>query len=80
VGELLTAFAAVFLAELPDKTMLATLLLTARTRRGGAVWVGVTFASGCHVVLAVIAGSLLAKLPDRAVVGLAGVLITGHQQ
>lgn len=74
VAELLTAFAAVFLAELPDKTMVATLLMTARTRRPLQVWMGVSVAFACHVVLAVAAGSLLAKLPDRAVAAMAGTL------
>ena len=74
MAELLTAFAAVFLAELPDKTMVATLLMTARTRRPFQVWMGVSVAFACHVVLAVVAGSLLAKLPDRAVAAMAGTL------
>lgn len=74
MAELLTAFAAVFLAELPDKTMVATLLMTARTRRPLQVWMGVSVAFACHVVLAVVAGSLLAKLPDRAVAAMAGTL------
>ncbi len=72
--ELLTAFAAVFLAELPDKTMVATLLMTARTRRPLPVWIGVSLAFGCHVVLAVVAGSLLSRLPHRAVAAVAGTL------
>ena len=74
MAELLTAFAAVFLAELPDKTMVATLLMTARTRRPFQVWMGVSVAFACHVVLAVVAGSLLSKLPDRAVAAMAGTL------
>jgi putative Ca2+/H+ antiporter (TMEM165/GDT1 family) len=64
----------VFLAELPDKTMVATLLMTARTRRPLQVWMGVSVAFACHVVLAVVAGSLLSKLPDRAVAAMAGTL------
>ena len=35
-----TAFATVFVAELPDKTMLATIVLSARFRRPLAVWIG----------------------------------------
>ena len=74
MAELLTAFAAVFLAELPDKTMVATLLMTAQTRRPLHVWMGVSVAFACHVVLAVVAGSMLSKLPDRAVAAMAGTL------
>ena len=59
------AFIAVFLAELPDKTMVATLVLTTRFKRPGYVWLGVSAAFLVHVVLAVVLGSLLATLPDR---------------
>lgn len=61
------AFGTVFLAELPDKTMVASLVLTTRFRRPGAVWVGVSGAFVLHVVLAVTIGSLLRKLPETPV-------------
>ncbi|MCB0999047.1 MAG: TMEM165/GDT1 family protein [Ilumatobacteraceae bacterium] len=61
------AFGTVFLAELPDKTMVASLVLTTRTRRPLAVWVGVSAAFVMHVVLAVTIGSLLRRLPDQPV-------------
>lgn len=61
------AFGTVFLAELPDKTMVASLVLTTRTRRPLAVWVGVSAAFVLHVVLAVTIGSLLRRLPDQPV-------------
>ena len=41
-----TAFATVFVAELPDKTMLATVVLSARFKRPLAVWIG--SAIGAH--------------------------------
>jgi len=63
----LVAFGTVFLAELPDKTMVASLVLTTRFRRPLAVWVGVSGAFVLHVVLAVSIGSLLRKLPDTPV-------------
>ncbi|MFM2182554.1 MAG: hypothetical protein RJB61_848 [Actinomycetota bacterium] len=63
----LVAFGAVFLAELPDKTMVASLVLTTRTRRPLAVWVGVSGAFVLHVVLAVSIGSLLRSLPEAPV-------------
>ena len=56
-----------FLAELPDKTMVASLVLTTRFRRPFAVWVGVSGAFALHVVLAVTVGSLLRRLPDTPV-------------
>ena len=61
------AFGTVFLAELPDKAMVASLVLTTRTRRPLAVWVGVSAAFVMHVVLAVTIGSLLRRLPDQPV-------------
>jgi Ca2+/H+ antiporter, TMEM165/GDT1 family len=68
------AFATVFLAELPDKTMAASLVLTTRYKRPLAVWVGVSVAFAVHVVAAVLLGSLLSKLPHRPVEAAVGVL------
>ena len=63
----LVAFGTVFLAELPDKTMVASLVLTTKFRRPFAVWVGVSSAFVVHVVLAVSIGSLLRRLPETPV-------------
>lgn len=60
----LTAFGAVFLAELPDKTMFASVVLTTRYKRPFAVWVGAVSAFAMHVVLAVAVGELLTRLPE----------------
>ncbi|HWC68969.1 MAG TPA: TMEM165/GDT1 family protein [Acidimicrobiales bacterium] len=73
-GSAVTAFVVVFPAELPDKTMVATLVLTTRYRRPLAVWCGAVSAFAVHVTLAVLAGSLLARLPARVVDVVAGVL------
>jgi putative Ca2+/H+ antiporter (TMEM165/GDT1 family) len=62
-----TAFVTVFVAELPDKTMVASMILSSRYRHPFAVWVG---ASGAFVVqasIAVAAGGLLNLVPDRLV-------------
>ncbi|QXC62884.1 TMEM165/GDT1 family protein [Aquihabitans sp. G128] len=64
---LLQAFATVFPAELPDKTMIATIVLVTRYRRPGWVWVGAVAAFTVHVVVAVLAGSAIGLLPDVAV-------------
>jgi putative Ca2+/H+ antiporter (TMEM165/GDT1 family) len=61
-----TCFAVVFVAELPDKTALASLVLGTRYR-AGFVFAGVAAAFAVHVVLAVSAGSLLFLLPHRVV-------------
>jgi putative Ca2+/H+ antiporter (TMEM165/GDT1 family) len=65
-----TVFAAVFplifLGELPDKTMFATLVLASRGRPV-AVWVGAAAAFAVHVVIAVAVGSaLFAVIPRQA--------------
>lgn len=60
-----TVFILVFLAELPDKTALASLVLGTRYRPL-YVFVGTAGAFAVHVVLAIAAGSLLSLLPHRA--------------
>jgi hypothetical protein len=70
---LATVFGIVFVAELPDKTALASLVLGTKYRPGH-VFVGVAAAFAVHVVLAIVAGSLLGLLPHRAVDGVVGVL------
>jgi putative Ca2+/H+ antiporter (TMEM165/GDT1 family) len=67
LGAALKAFAAVFPAELPDKTMIATVVLVARYQRPLPVWLGAAAAFTVHVVIAVAAGQLLSLLPDPAV-------------
>ena len=62
-----TAFVAVFVAELPDKTMFATLVLTTRFRSPFAVWCGVAAAFTVHVAVAAAFGKLLSRLPSRPV-------------
>jgi Ca2+/H+ antiporter, TMEM165/GDT1 family len=60
------AFTLTFLAELPDKSMFATLILATRYRPFW-VWAGVAAAFAVHMAFAVTAGQLLALLPDRVV-------------
>ena len=59
-----TVFAVIFLSELPDKTVLASLILGSRYRPA-YVFAGVAAAFAVHVGLAIAAGSLLALLPHR---------------
>jgi Ca2+/H+ antiporter, TMEM165/GDT1 family len=72
----LTAFAMVFPAELPDKSMFATLVLTSRFRRPAVVWCGVVAAFAMHVTVAVSAGSLISRLPERLVGGVTALLFS----
>ncbi|MGW7575182.1 TMEM165/GDT1 family protein [Streptomyces sp. NPDC054765] len=66
-------FGVIFLAELPDKTALAGLMLGTRYR-ASYVFVGVAAAFLVHVALAIAAGSVLTLLPHRLVQGVVGVL------
>jgi len=66
-------FGVIFLAELPDKTALAGLMLGTRYRPS-YVFAGVAAAFAVHVALAIAAGSLLTLLPHRWVQGVVGVL------
>ena len=68
-----TTFGLIFVAELPDKTAIASLVLGAKYR---ASWVFSGVAAGflVHVVIAVAAGSLISLLPHRIVEGIVGAL------
>lgn len=66
-------FLLIFPAELPDKTFIATLVLSTRYRRW-AVWCGVALAFAVQSAIAVAAGGLLSLLPDRLVLGITSAL------
>ena len=74
----LVAFGVVFLAELPDKTMFATVVLATRYRRPLAVVTGVTVAMAVHSVLAVAVGEALRHLPRTPTqLGVAALFVGG---
>jgi Ca2+/H+ antiporter, TMEM165/GDT1 family len=62
----LTAFVLILPVELPDKTFVATLVLSTRYPPL-PVWLGVVAAFGVQCVVAVAAGTLLAQLPRQPV-------------
>ncbi len=68
-----TSFLIVLPAELPDKTVLACLVMGSRYR-SAFVFAGAAAAFTAHVALAVTAGGLLGLLPHRPVQAVAGVL------
>jgi putative Ca2+/H+ antiporter (TMEM165/GDT1 family) len=70
---MLTAFVAIAPVELPDKTFIATLVLSTRYRPL-AVWVGVVAAFGVQCLVAVLAGTLISQLPRRPVEFVAAAL------
>ncbi len=61
-----TIFAVIFVAELPDKTALAALVLASRNRALPVLF-GAAGALAIQSLVAVLAGSLLSLLPARAV-------------
>lgn len=69
-------FGVVFLAELPDKTALAGLMLGTRYR-ASYVFAGVAAAFALHVGIAIAAGSVLGLLPHRLLQTVVGVLFLG---
>jgi Ca2+/H+ antiporter, TMEM165/GDT1 family len=60
-----TVFGITFLAEFPDKSLFASLVLSTRYRRL-PVWVGAAAGFTVHVSIAVTAGQLLTLLPHQA--------------
>jgi putative Ca2+/H+ antiporter (TMEM165/GDT1 family) len=73
IAIVLTTFALIFPAELPDKTFVATLVLATRFRHLW-VWLGTAAAFFVQVLIAVAAGGLLALAPQRLVLGITFVL------
>ena len=73
LGIVVTVFALIFVAELPDKTMIATLIMGSRYRPV-LVWTGATLAFGVHAILAVAVGELLQLLPHAWIEAVTAVL------
>lgn len=80
-------FGVIFIGELPDKSMFASLVLGTKFRRR-YVWLGAAAAFLVHVIFAVTAGHFMTLLPHKVleiVVGLlfllgAGLLTFGHDE
>ncbi len=72
----LTVFALILPSELPDKTMVATLVLSTRFP-ALPVWVGVAAAFAVQSGTAVLAGGLVSLLPHRPVLAVTAALFAG---
>ena len=72
----LTTFVVIFPAELPDKSMFASLVLGSRYR-ALPVFCGVAAAFAVHVVIAVTIGGVFALLPQRLVLVVVAALFAG---
>ncbi|HVX23901.1 MAG TPA: TMEM165/GDT1 family protein [Candidatus Saccharimonadales bacterium] len=73
LGIIAVVFGVIFIAELPDKSMFASLVLSTKYR-AMYVWLGVCAAFFAHVLIAVIAGRLLTLLPHRTLEAVVAVL------
>jgi Ca2+/H+ antiporter, TMEM165/GDT1 family len=71
-----TVFGIIFLAELPDKSLFASLVLSTRYRRL-PVFAGAASALTVHVAIAVTAGQLLTLLPQQALSAVVACLFLG---
>ena len=71
-----TVYAIIFVAELPDKTALASLVLATR-HKPFPVLVGASLALTVQSVIAVAAGQVLTVLPSRPIHVVAGLLFLG---
>jgi putative Ca2+/H+ antiporter (TMEM165/GDT1 family) len=77
-GPFLTVAIAFFVAELGDKTMLATVTLASQQHAFAPVWLGstlgMTVADGLAIIVGVVAGR---RLPQRAIKLVAAVIFFG---
>ena len=76
VGSLLGVFALIFVLELPDKTMIATIVMSSRARPL-AVAVGASAGFVVQMAIAVGAGGLLTLLPAHLKEVIVGLLFLG---
>ena len=71
---IMTTFAMVFLAELGDKTQLATMMLTAQYRSPWAVFLGAAAALAVTSLLGVVFGEAVTRvIPEQYIRGAAGI-------
>jgi Ca2+/H+ antiporter, TMEM165/GDT1 family len=73
LGIVVGVFALIFVAELPDKTMIATLIMGSRYRPV-LVWLGASLAFFLHAALAVAVGQLLQLLPHTWIEAITAIL------
>ena len=73
----IASFTTIFIAELWDKTQLATLMLSAESGRPFIVFLGSSFALICSSIVGVLIGKWLSsKIPGEKISLITGVLMT----
>ena len=76
ISILITSFSTIFLAELGDKTQLATLILSAQSGRPLVIFIGAAFALICTSLLGVIIGRWIANnLPRQSFTLVSGIIM-----
>jgi putative Ca2+/H+ antiporter (TMEM165/GDT1 family) len=73
LSSILVVFGVIFIAELPDKSMFASLALSTRFRKS-YVWLGAAAAFLVHVIIAVTAGHFMTLLPHKLLEAVIGLL------
>ncbi|HSX07284.1 MAG TPA: TMEM165/GDT1 family protein [Candidatus Saccharimonadales bacterium] len=73
LGIIALVFGVIFLAELPDKSLFASLVLGTRFK-AWYVWLGAAAAFLAHVIIAVLAGHALTLLPHKLVETIVAIL------
>ncbi len=73
LGIILIVFGVIFISELPDKSLFASLILGKRFP-ARLVWLGAASAFLVHVIIAVAAGRLLTLLPHRTLAAVIAML------
>jgi putative Ca2+/H+ antiporter (TMEM165/GDT1 family) len=76
LGIALTVGLTVAIAEIPDKTMIATLIMGSKVRPL-YVWIGTSIGFVVHMAIAVLAGKLLLLLPHTALEVVVALLFLG---
>ena len=78
ISVFLTTFSTVFLAELGDKTQIATLLLSAQSGKPIVVFIGASLALVCSSLVGVLLGRWLSQvIPAQRFEYMAGTLMVG---
>ena len=73
----ITSFTTIFIAELGDKTQLATLMLSAESGRPFVVFIGSSFALICSSIVGVLIGKWLSsKISTEKISLITGILMT----
>lgn len=72
---ILSTFIVVFLAELGDKTQLATMLLSAKSTSKLSVFIGASLALICTTIIGVLCGSFIEKYIPKNILNIISAIV-----